>query len=377
VTEVPVATIIRHFGAVRDPRTNRRKRHLLVDIIAIAICGVIFGADGWVEVQRFGLARRAWLESFLALPNGIPLHDTFGRVFALLDAQEFENCFEEWVKTIAQLLRGEVIPMDGKESRGSHDHFRDQGALRLVSVWAQANGLVLGQIKVEDRSNEITAMPKLLSLFDLEDGIVTADAMGCQKEITKAILARKADYVLAVKENQKTLYTDLISLFQEAEHVCYRHVAHDYCQTTDKAPGRLETRQCWVITDEVYLHYLASLKWPSLRAIAMVVSERYVDDKMTRAVRYYISSLAGPAKTVLRAVRRHWDIENSLHWVLDIAFREDKSRVRVGHAAENLSILRRIALNLLKREKTVKVGIKAKRLMAGWDQAYLLNVLGI
>jgi predicted transposase YbfD/YdcC len=377
MSEVPVATVIQHFGTVPDPRVNRRKRHLLVDIMAITICAVISGADGWVEVQRFGLARLAWFKSFLALPNGIPSHDTFGRVFALLDAQEFENRFQEWLRAIAQLMRGEVIPIDGKELRGSPDHFRGQEAIRLVSVWAQTNGLVLGQIKVEDRSNEITAMPKLLSLFDLEGCVVTADAMGCQKEIAKAILARKADYVLAVKENQKTLYADLIGLFQEAENVCYRHVAHDYCRTIDKAHGRIETRQCWVITDGVYLHYLASLKWPSLQAIVMVVSERYIDDKMTRAVRYYISSLTGPAKTVLRAARRHWGIENSLHWVLDIAFREDESRVRVGHAAENLSILRRIALNLLKQENTVKVGIKAKRLMAGWDQAYLLKALGI
>jgi predicted transposase YbfD/YdcC len=375
--EVPEATIIQHFGAVPDPRVNRRKRHLLVDIITIAICAVLSGADGWVEVQRFGLAKLGWFKSFLALPNGIPSHDTFGRVFALLDPQAFENCFREWLKTIAQLMRREVIPIDGKELRGSHDHFRGQEAIRLVSIWAQTNGLVLGQIKVEECSNEITAMPKLLSLFDLEECIVTADAMGCQKGIAKAILAQKADYVLAVKENQKTLYTDLIGLFQEAEKVHYRHVTHDYCQTTDKGHGRIEIRRCWVITDKVYLHYLASLKWPSLRAIAMVVSERHVDDQMTRAVRYYISSLAGPAKTVLRAVRRHWGIENSLHWVLDIAFREDKSRVRVGHAAENLSILRRIALNLLKQEKTVKVGVKVKRLMAAWDQTYLLKVLRI
>jgi len=377
MSEVPVATIIQHFGAVPDPRVNRRKRHLLVDIIVITICAVLSGADGWVEVQRFGLAKLAWFMSFLTLPNGIPSHDTFGRVFALLNPQVFENCFQEWLKTIAQLLRGEVIPIDGKELRGSHDHFRGQEAIRLVSVWAQTNGLVLGQIKVEDRSNEITAMPKLLSLFDLEECIVTADAMGCQKGIAKAILAQKADYVLAVKENQKTLYTDLIGLFQEAEKVQYRHVAHDYCQTTDKGHGRIEIRRCWVITDEVYLHYLASLKWPGLRAIAMVVGERQVGDKITTAVRYYISSLPGSARTMLRAVRRHWGIENSLHWVLDIAFREDKSRVRVGHAAENLSIIRRIALNLLKREKTVKVGIKVKRQMAGWDQAYLLKVLGI
>jgi predicted transposase YbfD/YdcC len=377
MSEVPVATIIAHFGAMPDPRVNRRKRHLLVDIMAITICAVISGADGWVEVQRFGLARLAWFKSFLALPNGIPSHDTFGRVFALLDPQVFEDCFQEWLKTIAQLVRGEVIPIDGKEVRGSQDRFRGQGAIRMVSVWAQANGLVLGQIKVEDCSNEITAMPKLLSLFDLEACIVTADAMGCQKEIAKAILARKGAYVLAVKENQKTLYADLISLFQEAEKARYRLVAHDYCQTTDKGHGRIETRQCWVITDEMYLHYLASLKWPGLRAIVMVVGERQSAGKMTRAVRYYISSLPGSAKTLLRAVRRHWGVENSLHWVLDVAFREDESSVRVGHAAENLSILRRIALNLLKQEKTVKVGIKTKRMMAGWDQSYLLKVLGI
>ena len=375
--EYPGTKLVEHFGSIQDPRLDRTKRHKLLEIMILAICGAICGADDWVAMEKFGNAKLGWFRSFLELPNGIPSHDTFGRVFAALDPEEFQRCFISWVEALSELVHGQVIAVDGKALRHSYDNAGGKAAIYMVSAWASQNHMVLGQLKVEEKSNEITAIPTLLRLLDLRGCIVTADAMGCQKEVAETIVGRQGAYVLAVKGNQGGLNRDVVSLFQEAESVGYRSLAHDHCRQTNKGHGRIEIRECWTISDPVYLDYLQDLRWKGLRCIVKVTAERRTGGETETKTRYYISSLAGNAKQLLRAVRGHWSIENSLHWVLDIAFNEDQSRVRKGNGAPNLAILRQIALNLLSQEDTARCGIRNKRLMAGWDEHYLLKVLGV
>ena len=370
--------IMECFAEMEDPRIDRTKRHELQDIIFIVICGVICGADNWVEIEAFGHAQEQWLKRFLALPNGIPSHDTFGRVFASLDAEQFQVCFERWIKSVSRTTAGEVIAIDGKTLRRSHDQAQGKSAIGMVSAWATANHLVLGQVKVQDKSNEITAIPELLRVLEINGCIVSIDAMGCQVDIARAILDRGGDYVLAVKRNQGRLFDDLQSLFkiEKAEAQPFNGVEYDYTQTVDKGHGRIETRQCWVVTDADYLAYIKDYKdWPGLRSLILVRGTRRIGEESTQEDRYYISSLEGDAPGCLQAVRSHWDIENSLHWVLDMAFREDESRVRSGNAAQNLAVVRHIAVSLLKQERTSRIGLHAKRLKAGWDEKYRLKVL--
>jgi len=372
---MPVS-IADHFGGLEDPRRAQGTRHQLLDIILIAICAVICGADGWEDVQAFGEAKEHWLRSFLELPHGIPSHDTFGRVFARLKPEPFEACFRSWIAAVFEQTAGQVVALDGKTLRRSHDGSRDKAAIHMVSAWATHNALVLGQVKVDDKSNEITALPALLRLLSLEGCIVTIDAMGCQTDIAQEILAQDADYVLALKENQGTLYQDVLLAFHEARHTGFRGIAHDDCQTTNRGHGRLEVRRCWTIRDEEYLDYFSrEAHWPGLHSVAMVEAERWVGGRVSHERRYYISSLPGDAQVLARAIRSHWGIENQLHWVLDIAFREDDCRVRQGHADENLAVLRHIALSLLKHETSSTRGIKGKRLKAAWDTGYLLKAL--
>jgi len=371
--QTPVSTITKHFSKLDDPRRYNR-RHLLLDIIVIAICAAICGADNWVDVENFGKAKYDWFKQFLELPHGIPSHDTFRRVFALLDAEQFEERFVEWVQAVNEVTEGQIVPVDGKTLRRSHDKTLGKKALHMVSAWASDNRLVLGQVKTDEKSNEITAIPQLLAMLDISGCILTIDAIGCQKKIAEKIVEQGADYTLSVKENQKGLYDDITELFDYAQEIDF--VDCDYHKTVGKGHGRIEIRECWTISSPEYLVYLRNLSaWKDLQTIVMVKSERRIGQESSTKVRYYISSLAGGAKQVLESVRGHWAIENKVHWVLDIAFREDDCRVRKGNGAQNFAILRRIALNLLKQEKTAKCGIKAKRLKAGWDQNYLLKVL--
>ena len=309
------------------------------------------------------------------MPHGIPSHDTFGDVFGVLDPEQFRRSFIQWVQAVNEVTGGQIVSIDGKKLRRSHDKTLGKNAIHMVSAWAAENHVVLGQVKVDDKSNEITAIPQLLDLLEISGCIVTIDAMGCQREIAKKIVEDKdADYVLALKGNQNGLFEDVKNLFEHAQEVGFENC--EYYRTKEKGHGRLEVRECWTLSDRETLASIRSLaNWRGLRTVIMVKSERRDGDKRSEESRYYISSLSGNAEQALEAVRGHWGIENKVHWVLDIAFREDDCRIRKGSGAQNFAILRHIALNLLKREKTAKCGVKNKRLKAGWDESYLLKVL--
>ena len=363
----------KHFAEVTDPRAENVS-HRLLDMIVLAICGIISGADSWVEVEAYGNAKSWWFGELLELPHGIPSHDTFGRVFAQLDPEEVRKGFMNSVQVIAGLIEKQIA-IDGKKVRRSHDQTNEKNAIHMVSAWAVENGLVLGQEKVGDKTNEIVAIPYLLELLDIVNCVITIDAMGCQRKIAKFIIESEADYVLATKENQKHLHNTLEKLFEDEKE---RKAANcDYHKTTNKNHGRIEIRECWATDAPEYLTYIAEDigQWEGLRSLVFVRAQRKIGDQVSSETRLFISSCAPDAKQLLQYIRSHWHIENKLHWVLDMAFREDENRVRQGHAAENFAILRHLCLNLLKKETSAKVGVKAKRLKAGWDMNYLLKVL--
>jgi predicted transposase YbfD/YdcC len=358
---------IEHFSSLTDPRVERTKEHLLEDIIFITIAAVICGCENWNDIESYGHSKQEWLSGFLRLPSGIPSHDTFNRVFAALDSLEFETCFLEWVKSVAELTEGEIVSIDGKTVRGSRGKGA-KSAIHMVSAWAGTNNMVLGQVKTAEKSNEITAIPKLLSVLELKGCIVTIDAMGCQTAILKQIKEAEADYVIAVKGNQGQLEQDI----QDALRFCSPISQYE---DVDTGHGRIETRSCSVYTD--FSHVQQPERWVGLKAIVCVEAIRYLKASQTeqKEKRYYITSIAANAERIAKAVRSHWSIENSLHWVLDVAFHEDSSRKRTGNTAENFSIICRIALNLIKNETSKKRSIKGKRLDAGWNNDYLLKIL--
>ena len=359
------------FQGLTDPRNGRAQRHNLLDIVALTICAVICGADNWVEIAEFGQAKADWLRGFLALPNGIPSHDTLGRVFSRRDPEQFQAGFLDWVRSISELTQGEVVALDGKTLRGSGDRSSGRRPLHLVSAWASANRLTLGQVKTAAKSNEITAIPQLLARLDLRGCLVTIDAMGCQKSIARQIVAGEADYLLAVKSNQGQLYANLQDAFRCAEE----WDPLGSCREVSKGHGRLEVRQCRVIADREELAYIDPAgEWPDLSSVAQVSYERQAG-VATPEQRYYICSRRLTAAEFLQSARAPWGIENQLHWVLDVAFAEDHCRARTGNAAGNLSVAPQMALNLLRRETSRKVGIKAKRKRAGWDGDYLQKIL--
>lgn len=368
------SSIMDHFASLPDPREASGRRHRLAEMLTIAICAVICGADEWTDIALFGESKRGWFETFLELPHGIPSHDTFGRVFAALDPESLEDCFLSWVKALAKSSGGQLIAVDGKTLRRSFDRANKKAAIHMVSAWVSTSGLCLGQLATEAKSNEITAIPKLLDLLDLKGVTVTIDAMGCQKEIAAQITAAGGDYVLALKKNHATFHEEVVLFLDQGIKTNFSGKALDFHERSEKDHGRIETRRTWSTPEADWFEDRE--QWPGLRSFAAVECERTVGGKTTTERRYFISSLKGDdAQAIAQAVRSHWGIENSLHWSLDVSFGEDNSRIRKDHGPENFSRLRRIALNLLKQEQTAKVGIKNKRHKAGWDEDYLLRVL--
>ena len=365
-------SLIEHVSIIPDPRVTGRCNHLLVDIIVIAITAILCGADDWNSIAGFGKAKQEWFRRFLQLPSGIPSHDTFRRVFARISPSAFQECFIEWVRDVAGTIEG-VIAIDGKTLRRSHDRGIGKKAIHMVSAWAAENSLVLGQVKTDEKSNEITAIPELLNLLDINGCIVTIDAMGCQKAIAKQITEKKADYVLALKGNQSGLQEAVEAVFQEADIVGYKNFPVDYFETSERSRNRVETRRHWTIEcDESFEH---TKLWEGLNIIGMVECERTLNGATTIEYRYYIGSIENNAQLFGKAVRDHWGIENKLHWRLDMGFREDESRIRKGHSAENFAVMRHFAINLLKQDKLTKLGVKNKRLKAGWDDEYRVDLL--
>ena len=375
MSETPFASLEDHFGDMPDPRVEGRCEHRLVEIIIVAVCGVLCGANSWSEIEQYGRTKLAFLRGFLKLEHGIPSHDTFGRVFGLLDAQAFQERFARWVEQVFVVTRGQVIAIDGKTARRSGDSTLGKDAIHLVSAWASENGLLLGQRKVDDKSNEITAIPELLQLLYVSGCIVTIDAMGCQTDIAQTIIDQQADYVLALKANHGQLYQDVVDWFDWARQSAFKGMAYSYDQTVNKGHGRLEIRRCWAIADPVAFEHIRHYDgWAGLQSIVMIQRERRLAQHTQSETVYYISSLPADAKRLLAATRSHWSIENTCHWTLDVTFREDDARARIGDSAENLAILRHIALNLLKHHPA-KLSLNRKRFQAALDEPFLLELL--
>ena len=380
----PKLSLLEHFQDLSDPRVQRTKVHDLIDILVIAICTLLCGGEGFNDMEDFGHAKRDWFKTFLRLRSGIPSHDTFNRVFAALDPHQFLDCFLRWTQSLRHAVPQEIVALDGKALRRALN--RDQSLQYIVSAWAESNGLVLGQWKVADKSNEITALPGLLRVLELSGCIVTVDAMGCQKKIAKEIIEADADYVLALKGNHELVHAEVQTFLDAlvAERTAPRPRGVPLspaaanlvtCETIEKDHGRIETRRYYQSTELAW--FADRPDWDGLRSVGLVESIRAIRGQRTVERRYYLSSLPLGVENFGRAVRGHWGVENKVHWVLDVCFREDQSRARAGHAAENLATLRRLALNLLKRDKTKRRGMKGKQLNAGWDHSYMLRLLGL
>lgn len=366
--------LLRAFAELEDPRMERTRKHSLGDILTLAICAVICGADGWAQVEEFGLCKESWFRTFLKLPNGIPSHDTFGRVFAMLDPAAFEACFLKWIARLATCSKGRLVAIDGKTLRRSLDAANGKAAIHMVSAWCEANHMVLGQVATDAKSNEIAAIPKLLKLLDVAGAVVTIDAAGCQKKIAKQIVEQGGDYVLQLKGNQGGLHGETVDLFEQCiRDDCYG-IRYATAETVNGGHGRIEQRRIWATSEIGW--FAERARWKHLRSLIRVEAMRTVNGETSREYRYYISSLPAddPGK-LLGYIRGHWSVENKLHWCLDVSFADDQRRIRTGHGAENYARLSRIALNLLKAQTRHKVGIKTKRLCCGWNHDYLFRVL--
>ena len=364
-----------HFRDLKDPRVERTRDHKLIDIMAIAILAVISGASGWQGMEDYGHSKQQWLEQFLELPKGIPSDDTFRRVFERLDPHQFQEGFQSWVSSLAGLLGATVVSLDGKTHRGSYDREQGQSALQTVSAWASEHRLMLGQMKVEEKSNEITAIPALLEFLDLSGCIITIDAMGTQTEIAEKIIEARADYVLTLKGNHPTLYGQVTNWFDSAQAQGFAGIDYSYDEGVEAGHHRLETRRVWCVPLEEMGDLYQQDQWAGLQTIVSVERTRRLWNQTTHEVQFYLSSLEADAVKIGRAIRQHWGIENQLHWTLDVTFGEDSSRVRRLHAPENLGLLRRLALNALNQEQSFKGSLASKRRRAGWNNDYLLQIL--
>jgi len=363
------------FSEIEDPRVERNRVHLLIDILIIAILSVISGAKGWEDMENYGLSKYEWLSQFLKLPEGIPCADTFRRVFERINAKIFEQCFRSWVESIIENTGAQIIPIDGKTLKGSYDRALGKTALHLVSAWSSQHRLVLGQVKVADKSNEITAIPALLELLDIAGCIITIDAMGTQTAIASQIFKAKADYVLALKANHPTLHAQVKEWFEQHLQDDFSGIPHSYDERVEKGHHRTEKRQIWCVPISQLPPLHNQSDWAGLKCVVMVVRVRHLWNQTTREVQFYLTSLDCDASKVGLAIRLHWSVENGLHWTLDVTFNEDACRVRTGHAPQNLSLLRRIALNALNLEQSFKRSNRQKSNRAAMDNNYMLTIL--
>lgn len=363
-----------YFGEIPDPRVERTRAHQLLDIIAIALFAVLSGADSWVAIETYGNAKRNWLKSFLALPNAIPSHDTFARVFARLDPEAFEVSFQRWIQALVSTLGAQLVAIDGKSVKGSYDREGGIKALQLVSAWASEHRLVLGQCAVASKSNEITAIPVLLEQLALADCIVSIDAMGTQSAIAEQITTQQADYILALKGNHPTLFEQAQIGFETAQARQWEDIEHTQYQQTETGHHRIESRSIWQIPAVQVFAKEQLEQWAGLQSLVVVQSHRRLWNKDTSETRYFLSSLSTDAQTFARYIRAHWGVENQLHWCLDVVFNEDASRIRKDHAPRNMSVLRRLALNLLRQEPS-KGSLAMKRYRAGLDDQFMLQIL--
>lgn len=369
--------LIEYFETLQDPRVERTKRYPLIEIILLIIAGTVSGCDGWKSVKDFGEAKLDWLRKFLPYKDGIPVDDTIARVMRRIDTKEFQARFIQWIQSVSEVTSGDVVAIDGKTLRRSHDRQAGVPAIHMVSAWSSENGLVLGQEKTAEKSNEITAIPQLLDVLEIKGCIVTIDAMGCQTAIAEKIIQKKADYILALKGNQGNLHVEVTDFFETALAANFKHVQHDYFEEHDTGHGRIEYRQCWAIPP--CANSVPSFKkWPDLKSLIMIKSRREFKDgltKNTEDTRFYIASIEPNAKKTSTAVRQHWGIENQLHWTLDMTFREDESRIKAGAAPENFAIMRHITLNLIKNDTSRKASVKRKRFMAALEDDFRETII--
>lgn len=368
--------MLSHFAQVEDPRVDRTKRYPLIEIIFLVISATISGSDGWKAVRDFGQLKLNWLRKFLPYNEGVPVDDTIARVMRKIDTKQFRDCFVNWMQAVSTLTHGDIIAIDGKTLRGSYDNSSNKSAIHMVSAWSTANSMVLGQEKTSEKSNEITAIPELLKTLEIKGCIVSIDAMGCQTKIAADIVKKDADYILALKGNQGTLHDDVKGYFAKAIESDFKDVQHDFYTENDAGHGRIETRSCWVLDPFLYKNCFSNLeKWDNLKRIVMVKSKRELKNKITEDIRFYITSCALGAQDLLNAVRKHWQVENTLHWTLDVTFNEDASRIRKESSPENYAMIRHIALNILRGYKSIKASVKRKLNMAALDDDFRTKLI--